>query len=126
MQKRLNESRRDFLRKGAEALSGLIAGPVIVPASALGRGATPPSDRITVGINGSGQRAVFETLQYPCFDNVVIVALADVVRDHRETAKEQLEKQYDLLQPDRPNRGIRMYDDFEELLAQKDIDGATL
>ncbi len=123
MEKRVDKSRRDFLRQGAGALTGVLAAPVVVPASALGRSATPPSDRVTVGIIGSGQRAVFETLQYPCFDNVVIVAVADVVRDHRESAKEKIEKQYELLQPGRPNRGIRMYEDFQELLAQKDIDG---
>src|ERR1035441_7345147 len=123
MEKRVDKSRRDFLRQGAGALTGVLAAPVVVPPSALGRSATPPSDRVTVGIIGSGQRAVFETLQYPCFDKVVIVAVADVVRDHRESAKEKLEKQYELLQPGRPNRGIRMYEDFQELQAQKDING---
>src|ERR1035441_4169734 len=123
MKKSAEGNRRDFLKKAAGAATGVLAAPMIVPASALGRGATPPSDRVTVGIIGSGQRAVFETLQYPCFDNVVIVAVADVVRDHRESAKEKFEKQYELLQPGRPNRGIRMYEDFQELLAQKDIDG---
>jgi len=124
MEKSADQSRRDFLKRsaGTFALTGLLAPPMIVPASALGRGATPPSDRVTVGINGSGQRAVFETLQYPCFDNVVIVAASDAVRSHLQDAKDKLEKQYDLKQPERPNRGIRMYDDFRELLAQKDID----
>ena len=77
MEKSAGDSCRDFLRSSAVSLTGLLAPPLIVPASSLGRGATPPSDRVTVGIIGSGQRAVFETLQYPCFDNVVIVAVAD-------------------------------------------------
>ena len=94
MEKSAGDSRRDFLRTSAVSLTGLLAPPLIVPASSLGRGATPPSDRVTVGIIGSGQRAVFETLQYPSFDNVVIVALADVVPDHLQSAKEKLEKQY--------------------------------
>src|ERR1019366_8761857 len=112
MEKRVDKSRRDFLRQGAGALTGVLAAPVVVPPSALGRRATPPSDRVTVGIIGSGQRAVFETLQYPCFDNVVIVAVSDAVRSHLHSAKDALEKQYELKQPGRPNRGIRMYDDF--------------
>lgn len=123
MQKREEGSRRDFLKKSAGTLTGLLGAPVIVRASALGLGgATSPSDRVTVGIIGSGQRAVFETLQYPSFDNVVIVAVCDAVRSHMQDAKDKLEKQYDLNQPSRPNKGIRMYDDFQELLAQKDID----
>ena len=88
MKKSAEGGRRDFLKKSAGALTGILGAPLIVPASALGRGATPPSDRVTVGIIGSGQRAVFETLQYPSFDNVVIVALADAVRDHAESAKQ--------------------------------------
>src|ERR1035441_6692968 len=123
MKKSAEGNRRDFLKKAAGAATGVLAAPMIVPASALGRGATPPSDRVTVGIIGSGQRAVFETLQYPCFDNVVIVAVSDAVRSHLHSAKDALEKQYELKQPGRPNRGIRMYDDFRELLAQGDIDG---
>jgi hypothetical protein len=113
-------NRRQFLRCSAAAL----AMPSIVPASSLGRGATAPGDRVTVGIIGSGQRAVFETLQYPFFDNAVIVAVANAQETRREGAKSALEKQYERLQ--RPNRGIRMYRDFRELLAQKDIDGVYI
>ncbi len=122
MEKSAEGSRRDFLKEAAATLAGLLAPPMIVPASALGRGATPPSDRVTVGIVGSGQRAVFEALQYPSFDNAVIVAVSDAVRSHAQNAKDALEKQYDLNQPGRANRGIRIYDDFRELLAHKDID----
>ncbi len=115
-------NRRDFLTKVAGTLTGLLAPPVIVPASALGRGAAPPSDRVTVAIIGSGQRAVFEALQYPSFDTAVIVAVADAVRSQAQNAKGAIEKQYELKQPGRPHRGIRMYDDFRELLARKDVD----
>lgn len=48
---------------------------------------------------------------------------SDAVRSHAHRAKDALEKQYGLVQPGRPNRGLRMYDDFRELLAQKAIDG---
>lgn len=98
----------------------------VVPASALGFGATPPSDRVTVGIIGSGGRAVFETSQYPSFDNVAIVAVCDAQESRRVRAKEELEKQYAKQNPDRPNRGIRMYADYRELLAQKDIDAVYI
>ncbi len=109
----MTTSRRAFL--------GAATAPLIVPASALGRGATPPSDRVTVGIIGSGGRAVFETKQYPSFDNVEIVALCDAQESRRLSAKETLEKVY--ADQGRPSRGMRLYADFRELLAQKDIDG---
>jgi predicted dehydrogenase len=118
----MSGSRRDFLNQAA----GWLAAPLIVPASALGRGATAPSDRVTVGIIGSGQRALFETRQYPSFDNVVIVAVSDAQESRRQGAKKELEELYRTRQPGRPNGGIRMYHDFHELLQQQDIDGVYI
>jgi hypothetical protein len=100
--------------------------PALVPAAALGRRATAPSDRITVGVIASGGRAQFETRQYPWFDNAVIVAVCDAQESRRVAAKEMLEKIYAEQQPARPNRGIRMYREFHELLAQKDIDAVYI
>ncbi|MBL8234581.1 MAG: Gfo/Idh/MocA family oxidoreductase [Bryobacterales bacterium] len=97
-----------------------------MPSFALANGTTPPSDRITVGIIGSGLRAMFETRQYAWFDNAVIVAVADAQEGRRMEAKAMLEKEYASQQPQRPNRGIRMYRDFRELLAQKDIDAVYI
>jgi hypothetical protein len=42
MKKRVEESRRDFLRHGAGTPTGLLGAPLIVPASALGGDATTP------------------------------------------------------------------------------------
>jgi hypothetical protein len=107
-------------------MAGSLIAPSLSSASALGRGATAPSDRVTVGIIGSGGRAVFETRQYPSFDNAVIVAVCDAQESRRLSAKAALEKQYAEQSPGNPNRGIRMYHDFHELLAQKDIDAVYI
>lgn len=120
------QPRRGFLRSSTGLFAGPLAAPCILPAAALGRGATAPSDRVTVGIIGSGQRAVFEARQYPWFDNAVIVAVCDARESRRLEAKAELEKHYAAQRPDRPNRGIRMYADFRELLAQKDIDAVYI
>ncbi len=48
-----NMSRRDFIKTTGAAF----AIPAIVPASALGRQGTPPSERITVGVIGVGFQA---------------------------------------------------------------------
>lgn len=110
-----NPTRRRFMQSAA-----------VVPASALGRGATAPSGQVTVGIIGSGQRAVFEARQYPWFDNAVIVAVCDAQESRRFRAKAELEKLYAARRPDRPNRGIRMYAGFHDLLAQQDIDAVYI
>jgi hypothetical protein len=104
----------------------IAAAATIIPATALGRGATPPSDRVTVGIIGSGGRAQFETRQYGVFDNVEIVALADAQQTRREEAKALLEKMYSERKPGAPYRGIRLFADFRQLLAQKDIDAVYI
>lgn len=101
-------------------------GFLIVPCAALGRGATPPSDRVTVGVIGSGGRAVFETRQYPSFDNVEIVALCDAQESRRKEAQAALAKQYAAVRPGAPARSFRLYRDFRELLAQRDIDGVYI
>lgn len=86
--------------------------------------AAAPSDKITVGIVGSGLRAMFETRQYAWFDNAVIVAVSDAQESRRRSAKEMLENEY--AQQGRPNRGIRTYRDFRELLGQTDIDAVYI
>jgi len=122
MSKFPNSTRRQFVH----ASVGALAAPSIVAASALDRGSTAPSDRVTVGIIGSGGRAVFETRQYPSFDNVEIVAVCDAQESRRSSAKATLEKQYAEQRPGSSRRGIRMYGDFRELLAQNDIDGVYI
>jgi len=119
-------TRRQFFCASVGALTSAIAAPSIIPARTLGQGATAPSDRVTVAIIGSGGRAVFETRQYPSFDNVEIVALCDAQESRRLSAKAILEKQYAEQRPGSFRRGIRMYAEFHELLAQKDIDAVYI
>ena len=126
MKNESKSTRRRFLSHSAGAIGGSLVFPSIIPAAVLGRGATPPSDRVSVGIIGSGGRAVFETSQYPSFDNAVIVALCDAQESRRLSARDTLEKRYARQRPGNPNRGIRMYRDFRELLAQKDIDAVYI
>ncbi len=109
MPRSLQPTRRNFLAASASAAIAAKAAP---------------SDKVTVGIIGSGGRAVFETKQYPSFDNTVIVAIADAQESRRTGAKQALEKQY--TDQGRPNSGIRLYSDFRELLARRDIDAVYI
>ena len=48
-------NRRQFLHRSAFALGGAVAAPVLIPASALGRGGLrAPSERINMGFIGLG------------------------------------------------------------------------
>ncbi len=114
-----SSSRRRFV-------AGALSAPFIVPARSLGLGATAPSERVTVGIIGSGGRGVFETQQYPWFDNAQIVAVCDAQESRRVSAKEKLEKLYGARAASGSQRGIDMYADFRELLARRDIDAVYI
>jgi predicted dehydrogenase len=101
-----------------------VAAPLIVPARALGRGATPPSDRISIGIIGSGNRALFEGKHYVALDECQVVALCDVQETRRNEAQAKFEKAY--AARGASGKGMRLFGDFRELLARKDVDAVYI
>ncbi|MCC6797118.1 MAG: Gfo/Idh/MocA family oxidoreductase [Candidatus Hydrogenedentes bacterium] len=112
-------SRRGFLRSGVAA--GIAAGfPTIIPASAIGRGGrAAPSERITVGCIGVGDRGSYlmgATLQLP---DVQVCAVADVKRDRREAAKAAVDGFYE-------NSGCSAYNEFEAITHRDDIDACII
>ena len=106
--------RRDFIKKSAAAL----AAPLILPAHILGRGATPPSDRIVMGCIGVGSMGGGHVRSFLGHDDVRIVAVCDVRQEHRQRAKKQIDGRY-------RNADCATYHDFRELLARDDIDAVT-
>jgi hypothetical protein len=114
-------ARRRFLTSTAGAVAASI-----VPASALGRGgATAPSNRVAVGIIGTGGRGMYEGRSYASFDNCEVVALCDVQESRRTEAKQVFEKLYAARKPGYRG-GIRTSNDFRELLSRKDIDAVYI
>jgi predicted dehydrogenase len=104
--------RRDFLRVGAVGL----ALPTIIPGSALGKnGAAAPSNRITVGLIGTGGRmgGVWGALSR--VPGVQGVAVCDVQKSRRESYRNRLK-----LRPE------DAHVDFRELLARADVDTVAI
>ncbi len=84
-------SRRRFLASAATAL----AAPWIVPASALGRdGQLPPSERITIGMLGVGNRGSHSLRAMQPLPDHQVVAIADLPRDRAELAQQQVNEFY--------------------------------
>jgi predicted dehydrogenase len=101
-------SRRDFLKQGA-LLSGALAFPTIIPASALGKdGKVAPSERVTVGIIGCGNRSRFAQ-GFQDYDKCQIAAVCDPFIDRRLEKKKQYGNCAD-------------YSDFRDLFARPEID----
>jgi predicted dehydrogenase len=99
---------------------GAIAAPYLVPGRALGTGgATAPSERLTLGVFGYGNRCRHVLGHFMTFDDVQAVAVCDVQRQRLEGGRAAVNKRYG-------NNDCRGYDDFRELLARDDIDTVLL
>jgi predicted dehydrogenase len=111
----LNEcSRRGFLRTAAIGAAGAAAAQYI-PARALGRdGATPPSQRIRLGLIGCGGMGRENLKNCAVHPDVVVAAICDVWQPRMEAVVEQHKQ---------TARGHR---DYRELLARDDVDAVII
>lgn len=120
MKKRPPLSRRQFLARTVQA-GAVLAAPMIVPASVLGRGgAVAPSERIVMGGIGIGSRGGYDLgilLQDP---GVQFVTVCDVRKVRRDAVKQQVDTAYG-------NRDCTTFRDFRDLLAQRtDLDAVLV
>lgn len=113
-------TRRGFV-KGAAALA---AAPLVVPASALGRdGNVAPSNRITLGMIGTGDHGVNRNTQRFLREaDAHIVAVCDVDSARREGARNLVEKHYAEAKSKGTYKGCASHADFREIIAREDID----
>ncbi|MBI1898661.1 MAG: Gfo/Idh/MocA family oxidoreductase [Acidobacteria bacterium] len=113
-------SRRRLLKTALRAGGAVVAAPMIVPASALGlAGAVPPSDRVTLGGLGIGNRGARDLQSFLGQPDVQFLAICDVRNERREAVKAIADKKYG-------NRDCTMYSDQQELWARKDIDAVLI
>lgn len=112
-------TRRQFLGKSA-AIGAAFAAPAIIPSSALGLGgSTAPSERITMGVIGSGLQGTSNMTGFLAFKDVQMIAIADVDKSHREAAAAIVNKKYG-------NSDCALYNDFRELNDRDDIDAVII
>ena len=91
-------NRRDFLKHVGQtaAATAVISGaPTIIPAQALGRGSRPaPSNRITVAAIGNGWMGASNISGFLNIDDVQLVAVCDVDKDHLDGAVSKVNSRY--------------------------------
>src|SRR3954451_19969028 len=125
-------SRRTFLGKTARAAAAGFAFPTVIPGSALGLGgAVAPSNRITLGVIGTGNQGFNDIRSFLKDERVQIVAVCDVNRESagywdgkvggREPARRLVEGHYSKDRPSGEYRGCDAVVDYRELLAREDI-----
>src|SRR5688572_32070769 len=112
-------TRRGFLKRTAGA--GLAAaGFSIVPSSVFGRdGSVPPSERITVGGIGIGNRGTYDLGCFLEQKDVQFVAICDIKESRRTAGKTIVDKRFG-------NQDCKTYRDFRELLDRDDIDAVLI
>lgn len=113
-------TRRRFLVRGATA-AGAMALPVIIPASALGRGgAVAPSERIVMGGIGLGGRGSYDLTWMMTEPQVQWVAVCDAVKSRREAAKNVVDSK-------QGNKDCAIYGDLRQFLAERtDVDAVLI
>jgi predicted dehydrogenase len=111
-------TRREFLQTGAAASAALSLATVL-PAHVLGRGKTAPSEKITLGVIGIGPRCTYDLKAMLGFSDVRCVAIAEVQAKRRAAGKKLVDQHYG-------NKDCRVYRDFRDLLARKDIEAVLI
>ncbi|UZK66597.1 Gfo/Idh/MocA family protein [Sphingomonas sp. M1-B02] len=112
-------SRRGLIKSGA-----IIAAPTIVPSTVFGQNA--PSNRIVVGAIGVGRISRGHDMkEVHRHADAQIVAVCDVDTVRLGAGKELVDARY-AASTGKPYSGTRMYHDYRELLANKEIDAVII
>jgi len=102
------------------AAGGVLAAPYVIPGAALGNsGAVAPSEQITLGGIGIGNRGSYDLGCFLREPDVRFLAVCDVKDARRKAVKKMADSKYG-------NEDCAMYRDFRELLARPDIDAVLI
>ncbi len=117
--------RRKFIKNMAATTVGAIVMPTIVPSSVFGKNA--PSNKIQIGQIGCGRIArdhdMAETIRY---EQAQFVAVCDVDSKRLAEGKKYVEDFYSKRTGKTTYSDVKMYEDYRELLSNKDIDAVII
>jgi myo-inositol 2-dehydrogenase / D-chiro-inositol 1-dehydrogenase len=117
--------RRLFIKNTAATAVGAMVIPTIIPSSVMGKNA--PSNKINVGQIGCGRIArdhdMPGVLQY---DSARMMAVSDVDSNRMADGKKFVEDFYNKKTGSSNAVDVKMYEDYKEMLLNKDIDAVVL
>jgi len=117
--------RRDFLKNSSAVMAGSIILPTIVPSTVFGKNA--PSDKINVAQIGFGRIAMGHDLaETLTFDQARIIAVADLDSNRAAKGKQFIEDFYSKKTGSTSAVNVKTYDDYREMLLNKDIDAVMI
>lgn len=119
-----NVTRRDFIKKSSLLAAGTFVLPTIVPSSVFGK--TAPSNQINIGMIGTGRQAVHANLRngFLKFENCRVIATNDVDKWRMNLATKEINDAY--TKAGKKYKGVKEYDDYRDLIANKDIDAVMV
>lgn len=121
--KRSTVTRRKFVKR----IAAIVAAPVIIPASALGKDGRPaPSNRIVMGSIGVGRKGTSDMRTFLQQKDVQLVAVADVETRHRKRARKIIEDHYAGRSDSGTYEGCKDYNDLRDLIDRPDIDAVHI
>lgn len=123
--KKINKSisRREFLKTSTKTLTAA-SFPLIVPACVLGKNA--PSNRINVAAIGTGRISrIHDMPEVWKYDTARIMAVCDVDIKRAHEAKELVNAHYSEVNG-KTWDGVKVFQDYRELLQEKDIDAVLV
>ena len=117
-------SRREFIKKSSATVAGAMLLPTVVPSTVFGK--TAPSNQITVGMIGTGRQAVHVNLGngFLTLDKFRVIATNDVDSWRMKNATRIINESYS--NAGKSYKGVSEYDDYRELIANKDIDAVMI
>jgi len=116
----MNKNRRKFIKKAAGSALGILAAPMIIPGTALGKnGSVAPSNRIVIGGIGLGAMGSGNTRNFLNKNEVQYVAICDVDSERRDKAVSLVNGNY-------KNNDCRSYADYREFLEKEKLDAVTI
>lgn len=118
--------RRNFIQNIALGTAGTLGFPTIVPAHVLG-GKDAPSNKINIGQIGCGRIARSHDLPGTWkFDKARIMAVCDLDKNRTIDTKKLVEEFYTKKTGNSNYIDVKMYDDYREMLLNKDIDAVMI
>lgn len=122
--KSTDNSRRDFLKKTTVAAVSTMILPTVLPSTVFGKNA--PSNQINVGMIGTGRQAVQVNLNngFLKLGNCRVIATNDVDKWRMNNATKIINESYS--KAGKSYNGVKEYDDYRDLIANKDIDAVMV
>ena len=117
--------RRSFIEKTTISSAAMIGIPSIVPATVFGKNA--PSNRINIGQIGCGRIARSHDLpETMIYDVSNVMAVCDLDSNRLKDGKILVDDFYKEKKGKKRYNGTKMYEDYREMLLNKDIDAVMI